>query len=95
MCKFVTVAGAPLTPNPSPARGEGRRYADKAVLYEWCQHGNSPPLAPFGCGVGGEGEPPLASESRAAVLRGAFLCDEVDLPRRTAEPPVWGTNATA
>jgi hypothetical protein len=31
---FVTVAGIPLTPTPSPARGEGRRFARNASLQQ-------------------------------------------------------------
>ncbi len=43
----------PLTPSPSPARGEGREIARN--------HSSSSPLSPCGRGVGGEGDPPPIS----------------------------------
>jgi hypothetical protein len=50
------LAAGPLTPSPSPARGEGRRFARKALLCNWCQLYTLSPLAPCGRGVGGEGD---------------------------------------
>jgi hypothetical protein len=50
----VTVTGFPLTPGSSPARGEGRIWAQRLFL-QGCECCHSSPLSPRGRGVGVRG----------------------------------------
>src|SRR5262249_11014181 len=91
--------GCPLTPNPSPPRGEGRRvalFSPRGIRVQgqrfsdlWERNVHCPPLSPRWRGVGGEGLPPCPPHDvRPAVVQKTHIeiADRLLLVQKSQSP---------